>query len=119
MINKGNSAPAPQFTARVTPLSFTGEWSSRMNKRDLIEAVAAETGSSKVDAAAAVDAVFKTISGRLAAREKVAIAGFGNFEARFVNARMARNPQTGAQVPVAEHHSPKFKPASALKGSVR
>ena len=90
-----------------------------MNKKDLIDAVAAKTGSSKVDAAAAVDAVFETISGALVARDKVAVAGFGNFEARFVKARMARNPQTGAQVPVAEHHSPKFKPASALKKSVR
>jgi DNA-binding protein HU-beta len=90
-----------------------------MNKKDLIDAVAESTGSSKVEAAAAVDAVFDTIAGALVAREKVAIAGFGNFEARFVNARMARNPQTGAQVPVAEHHSPKFKPATALKKSVR
>lgn len=100
-------------------MSFTREGSFRMNKRDLIDAVAAKTGSSKVDAAAAVDAVFGTISGALVAREKVAIAGFGNFEARKVGARMARNPQTGMQVPVAEHHAPKFKPASALKDSVR
>jgi DNA-binding protein HU-beta len=90
-----------------------------MNKKDLIDAVADSTGTSKVEAAAAVEAVFGTIAGALVAREKVAIAGFGNFEARFVNARMARNPQTGAQVPVAEHHSPKFKPATALKKSVR
>lgn len=90
-----------------------------MNKKDLIDAVADKTGSSKVDAAAAVDAVFEAISGALVAREKVAIAGFGNFEARHVASRMARNPQTGAQVPVAEHHAPKFKPASALKDSIR
>ena len=90
-----------------------------MNKKDLIDAVADSTGTSKVEAAAAVEAVFGTIAGALVAREKVAIAGFGNFEARFVKARMARNPQTGAQVPVAEHHSPKFKPATALKTSVR
>jgi DNA-binding protein HU-beta len=90
-----------------------------MNKKDLIDAVADSTGTSKVEAAAAVEAVFDTIAGALVAREKVAIAGFGNFEARFVKARMARNPQTGAQVPVAEHHSPKFKPATALKTSVR
>ena len=43
-----------------------------MNKKDLIDAVADKTGSSKVDAAAAVDAVFEAISGALVAREKVA-----------------------------------------------
>jgi DNA-binding protein HU-beta len=90
-----------------------------MNKRDLVDAVADSTGSSKVDAQAAVDAVFDAISAALTRREKVSIGGFGNFEARFVKARMARNPQTGASVPVPEHHSPKFKPASALKDSVR
>jgi DNA-binding protein HU-beta len=90
-----------------------------MNKKDLTDAVAAKTGTSKVAAAAAVDAVFDSISEALVARDKVAIAGFGNFEARFVAARMARNPQTGAQVPVAAHHAPKFKPASALKSAVR
>jgi DNA-binding protein HU-beta len=90
-----------------------------MNKRDLIDAVAAKTNSSKVDAAAAVDAVFGTIAGALVSRDKVAVAGFGSFEARYVKARMARNPQTGASVPVPEHYSPKFKPASALKQSVK
>ena len=90
-----------------------------MNKRELIDAVAEKTGTSKVDAAAAVEAVFDTIGAALVRREKVAVSGFGNFEARHVNARMARNPQTGASVPVDEHHSPKFKPASALKTAVR
>ncbi|MCB2223200.1 MAG: HU family DNA-binding protein [Actinobacteria bacterium] len=90
-----------------------------MNKKDLIDAVAEKTGATKVDAAAAVDAVFEAIEGAMIARDKVAIAGFGNFEARFVAARMARNPQTGAQVPVAAHHAAKFKPASALKDAVR
>jgi DNA-binding protein HU-beta len=107
------------MTATVTPLSFTREGNIGMNKRELIDAVAEATGASKVDAAVAVDAVFGTISGALVRREKVAVSGFGNFEARFVNGRMARNPQTGASVPVAQHHSPKFKPASALKNAVR
>ena len=90
-----------------------------MNKRDLVDAVAEAAGTSKVDAQAAVDAVFDTIASALIRREKVAVAGFGNFEARHVAARMARNPQTGASVPVPEHHAPKFKPASALKESVK
>jgi DNA-binding protein HU-beta len=90
-----------------------------MNKRDLVDAVAESTGTSKVDAQAAVDAVFDAIAAAMVQRDKVSISGFGNFEARFVKARMARNPQTGASVPVPEHHSPKFKPASALKDAVR
>ena len=90
-----------------------------MNKKDLIDAVAAETGQSKVDTAATVDAVFATITGALKNRDKVAVSGFGTFEARFTAARTARNPQTGATVPVPARHSPKFKPASGLKDAVK
>ncbi|NQV05978.1 HU family DNA-binding protein [bacterium] len=90
-----------------------------MNKKELVDAVASATGGSKADSAAAVDAVFDVIAGALAKREKVSIAGFGNFEARFRDAREARNPQTGATVPVAAHHAPGFKAGKALKDAVR
>ena len=90
-----------------------------MNKKDLVDAVAEATGASKADSAAAVDAVFGVIAGALTKREKVSIAGFGNFEARFRGAREARNPQTGATVNVPEHHAPAFKAGKALKDAVR
>jgi DNA-binding protein HU-beta len=89
-----------------------------MNKRDLVDAVAASSGIARKDAAAAVDAVFDTITESLKNREKVAISGFGSFEARYVSAREARNPQTGASVMVAARHSPKFKAGKALKDTV-
>jgi DNA-binding protein HU-beta len=90
-----------------------------MNKRDLVDAVAAATGDAKNQVAGTVDAVFDAISDALKSREKVQVAGFGNFEARFVNARTARNPQTGAAVDVPAHYAPRFKPAKALKDSVK
>jgi DNA-binding protein HU-beta len=90
-----------------------------MNKRDLIDAVAATTGEPKNQVASMVDAVFGAITGALQGREKVQIAGFGNFEARFVKERTARNPQTGAAVQVPAHHAPRFKPAKALKDTVK
>ncbi len=90
-----------------------------MNKRDLVDAVAATTGDPKNQVAATVDAVFGAISDALKGREKVQIAGFGNFEARFVKERTARNPQTGAPVQVPAHHAPRFKPAKALKDTVK
>jgi DNA-binding protein HU-beta len=90
-----------------------------MNKKDLVDAVADSTGHSKVETAAVVDAVFAAITDALGKREKVAISGFGTFEARFTAARTARNPQTGASVPVPARYSPKFKPASGLKDAVK
>jgi DNA-binding protein HU-beta len=89
-----------------------------MNKRELVDAVAAASGLTRKDAAAAVDAVFDTITDSLKNRDKVAISGFGAFEARHVSAREARNPQTGATVHVPAHYSPKFKAGKALKDAV-
>lgn len=90
-----------------------------MNKRDLVDAVATATGESKAQTAGTVDAVFDAIFDALKSGEKVQIAGFGNFEARFVKERTARNPQTGAAVQVPAHHAPRFKPAKALKDGLK
>jgi DNA-binding protein HU-beta len=89
-----------------------------MNKRELIDAVAASTGVARKDTSAVVDALFETIGGALGEREKVTVSGFGVFEARHVAEREARNPQTGATVIVPAHFSPKFKPGKALKDGV-
>jgi len=89
-----------------------------MNKRELVDAVAASSGIARKDASKTVDAVFDTIAERLKSRDKVSISGFGTFEARHVAAREARNPQTGETVPVPARYSPKFKPGKALKDTV-
>jgi DNA-binding protein HU-beta len=89
-----------------------------MNKQDLVDQVAARTGHTKVDAAAAVDAVFNAIADALKSDDKVAVSGFGNFEARKVAERMARNPRTGQAVKVPAHRSAKFKPGKALRDSL-
>ena len=89
-----------------------------MNKRELVDAVAASSGVARKDAAAVVDAIFETIGGALQQRDKVSISGFGVFEARHVAERQARNPQTGASVTVPAHYSPKFKAGKGLKDSV-
>lgn len=54
----------------------------------------------------------------MAQREKIQIAGFGTFEARFVNERNSRNPQTGEKLTIPGHFSPKFKPGKALKEKI-
>ena len=95
-----------------------------MNKAELVEKVAGKTGFSLRDARLLVDVVFDPdpsvglIAAELARGGKVAISGFGSFEARHVAARLARNPRTGAAVPVPAHHSPKFKAGKALKDAV-
>lgn len=89
-----------------------------MNKTELVAAVAAKAEISKKDAEAAVNATMEAIGDALAAGDKVALVGFGTFEARARAAKVARNPQTGAEVKVAATTVPAFKAGSALKAKV-
>ena len=86
-----------------------------MNKTELIEAIAKETGLKKKDAEAAVGAFIGAIEDALAKGEKVQLVGFGTFEVSERAAREGRNPQTGAAMKIAASKAPKFKAGKALK----
>jgi nucleoid DNA-binding protein len=89
-----------------------------VNKNELIAHVADQSGSSKTDAATAVDAVLDAIADQLAEGNSVVLAGFGTFETRDRAARTGRNPQTGETIEIAASTSAAFKPAAALKRRV-
>ena len=89
-----------------------------MNKAELIDALSAHFEGSKKEATKAVEAVIDTIVRTVVAGEKVAIAGFGNFDKVIRKARTARNPATGATVKVKATAVPKFKPAMQFKEEV-
>ena len=86
-----------------------------MSKSELIKAVAESTDTSQKEAGAIIDATLETISETLKARGKIALAGFGTFEAKTRSARTGRNPSTGKEIQIAEKTSAAFKPASVLK----
>ncbi|MBU4194817.1 MAG: HU family DNA-binding protein [Actinobacteria bacterium] len=89
-----------------------------MTKKDLADAVAGETGISKKDAAAAVDAVLGTITKSLKKGQKVSLVGFGTFEVRKRKARTGINPQTKQPIKIPASKAPAFKPGKALKEAV-
>ena len=89
-----------------------------MNKRDLADIVAYETGVSRAVAAAGVDSVFKTIAAALHDGAKVQISGFGTFDVRERRARTGRNPRTGEAVEIPAGKAPAFRASRALKDSV-
>ncbi|MEG0367748.1 MAG: HU family DNA-binding protein, partial [Coprobacillus sp.] len=62
-----------------------------MNKSELVEKVAAEAGLTKTQAEAAINAFVGTVTGVLAAGDKIALKGFGTFEVRARDARTGRN----------------------------
>ena len=68
-----------------------------MNKADLIEVIAGQTGSTKVDAAKALDVIVDAVSGELAKGGSVSLVGFGTFSVSHRAARDGNNPQNTSQ----------------------
>ena len=89
-----------------------------MNKTELIKKVAAESGLTQKQAAAAVDSVLNGIMDSLAAREPVSLFGFGNFSCKHHDARQGRNPANGETIEIAAGNTPVFKPAKVFKDKV-
>jgi len=90
-----------------------------MNKSQLIDAVALESGLTKVDARKAVDAFVKTTVEQLKQGEKLVLIGFGTFSVIERLARTGRNPQTGEALEIAKRKIIKFKAGSELNDEVQ
>ncbi|MDR3268290.1 MAG: HU family DNA-binding protein [Tannerella sp.] len=85
-----------------------------MNKTELIDAVAAKAGLSKVDARKALEAVITTVSTEVEKGEKVAILGFGTFSTVEKAARRGVNPQTKQAIDIPARKVVKFKVGAEL-----
>ncbi len=90
-----------------------------MNKQDIVEAVHAKLGGTKVSAEEAVETMLNSIVGGLKKGDEVSIAGLGIFSVKHRAAREARNPKTGEAVHVPAMKVPKFRAAKALKDAVK
>ena len=89
-----------------------------VNRTELAEAVAAQTGLDKKKSEEVVAAVTGSIVAEIKAGNRVSVFGFGSFEPRSRAARTARNPQTQATVKVPASKSVAFRPASAFKAAL-
>jgi len=85
-----------------------------MNKADLISEVA-KVVSTKKEAQAAVNCVFKCIPKAMKKGTPVTIAGFGSFKVTKRKARKGRNPKTGAEIKIKASKAPKFVASKTLK----
>lgn len=90
-----------------------------MNKAELAEMVARQTGLSKKSAKEAVDATFNSISRTICDGEPVRISGFGTFKARPRKSSMRINPRTRQRIMVASKAVPGFRAGRELKEVVR
>ncbi len=89
-----------------------------MNKTDLINAVSADTGMSKIDAEKAIRAVVGSISNELATGGNITLVGFGTFSVMERKARVGKNPRTGESIDIAAKKVARFKPGKLLSESV-
>jgi DNA-binding protein HU-beta len=90
-----------------------------MNKAQLIDAISAEAGLTKVDAKKALDAFVKTTGEQLKQGDRIALIGFGTFSISERPARQGRNPQTGAKIKIEKKKVVKFKAGSELTADVQ
>ena len=85
-----------------------------MNKYELIDALAAETGVSKVTAKKVLESAMKNIGETLQNGKKVTLNGFCSWSVAIRAARQGRNPKTGDSIKIAAKSFVKFKPSSKL-----
>lgn len=89
-----------------------------MNKQELIDAIALETGLSKVDSKKALEGLVKATSDTLKKGDKITLVGFGSFSVVKRAARIGRNPKTGKELPIAAKIVVKFSVGKELSDSI-
>ena len=90
-----------------------------MNKNGLIAEIAERTGASKADIGRTIAAAIRVIRDTVSKGERVSLVGFGTFERKRRNRRIARNPrkpQTPIVVPARD--LPWFIPGKEFKEMV-
>jgi len=90
----------------------------KMNKAELIDAIAASAKLSKADAGRALDATIDSINKALKKGDRIGLVGFGSFSVAKRAARTGRNPQTGKEIKIAAKKVVKFKAGAELAGNV-
>lgn len=89
-----------------------------MNKTQLVEKIALDTGLSKVKAAQALESAVNAVQEALKGGDKVSLIGFGTFYVMDRAARTGRNPRTGKSIKIAAGKLPKFRPGKGLRDAV-
>lgn len=89
-----------------------------MNKAELVNAMATETGVSKKDVEKVLNSFINVVSNEMANKGKVQLVGFGTFETRQRAARTGLNPQTKEEIEIPACTVPAFKAGKALKDKV-
>ncbi len=89
-----------------------------MNRTELIDAIANETGLTKKDIDATLKSFINVVSDTLQKKDSVQLIGFGTFTTVDKPEREGHNPANGEKITIAASTSVKFKAGAALKEKV-
>lgn len=116
----------PQFQAvlcnhfdNFITFKFLNKTYNNMNKGELIDAIAAESGLSKKDSKEALDAIIKATESTLKKGEKLTLVGFGTFSVVTRAARTGKNPQTGQAIQIPAKKNIKFSVGAELSEAIQ
>jgi len=90
-----------------------------MNKAELVEKIANQTGLTRKTSREAVDGIISAITDSLGREEKVTLVGFGTFQVRERKARRGVNPQTKGTIQIPAKKVPKFVSGKSLREKVK
>lgn len=89
-----------------------------MNKAELIDQIAADSGITKTQAGTALESFTGAVISTLKKGETVTLVGFGTFSVSQRAARNGRNPQTGETIKIKASKVPKFKSGKDFKDKI-
>ena len=89
-----------------------------MNKAELINAIAAESGLSKADSKKALEAFVSSVTNALKGGDKVSLVGFGTFAVSERAERTGINPSTKQAITIPAKKVAKFKAGAELSEAV-
>lgn len=92
-----------------------------MNKAELVEAIAKETGASKAKVEAGLKAAIDIMTKELSKKNgqgSIQLIGFGTFAVKKRGARKGVNPATGEKIKIKAKRVPVFKAGASLKDAV-
>jgi DNA-binding protein HU-beta len=98
-----------------TNCQFAKLENTKMNKQELIDAVASEVAIAKSAAAETIDAFLNTVTNAVVKGDPVQLIGFGSFDTGARAARTGRNPKTGEALQIAASTTVKFTAGKAFK----
>ena len=89
-----------------------------MNRRELVNAIAAHTGQNNKDVDAIMTGFTEVVAAVAAKGEPVVISGFAKFVRRDSPARMGRNPATGEAIRIKASKKARITPLKGFKDAV-